>query len=111
MPSYKSITPEIKTPCGTMRVTLSFHKDGKIHKILPSFGKGGACLDTLYKVLSYSIKKAITDGCSVKDCDKRCPMDIKKITQGLTGHVCHNQDHQSKSCIDAFGKLLEKELV
>src|SRR5574343_648485 len=111
MPSYQSKTPEIKTPCGTMHVTISFHKDGSLHKILPSFGKSGACLDTMFKVISYSIKKALTDGCSVKDCPNRCKLDTKKIVAGMSGHVCHNQDHQSKSCLDSFAKLMEKELI
>jgi hypothetical protein len=98
--AYKSVTHEVKTNCGTLYVTIARTKEGKLYRINTHFGKNGECLFTLFDSLSYFVRLL-----------HNLDTPTSKIIKGLKDYSCHNNGAECKSCLDAFGRLLEKELA
>lgn len=96
----ESVTRSAETGCGTLYVTIAKYKNGNIKKVFAHIGKNGGCVFSFLDKLSEMSKILIRKG--------EDPYIIVKMLKGTT---CHNmRDEESRSCMDVFGRILEKEL-
>lgn len=91
-------TPEIKTPCGTMKLTINRDEGGAIRETFIRFGRNGSCHHLYSEAVSRLIGLCL-----------RYDIPIEEVAEELIGHVCTRakiQGYEYGSCVDRIGHAL-----
>ncbi|KKN32855.1 hypothetical protein LCGC14_0809730 [marine sediment metagenome] len=92
------VTVKVKTGCGNMYVTVTFHEGGEF-EVFGMVGKAGTC--------SKALSEAVTRMLSLQ---LRCGVKSTEISKQLRGITCPNpvwsHGTQILSCADAVAKVL-----
>ena len=100
----ESVTHKIKTPCGTLYVTVGII-DKRIYEVFVRMGKAGLCycclMNTIARLISMSLQKEI-------------PIDL--IIKQLVNESCnkpiygtHLKKGAIRSCADGIARILKME--
>lgn len=100
MSDYTTKTPELKTACGSMFVTILWKDDLEPDKILVHMGKAGTCaralLTSYSEILSAFVKNT---------------KDRKALMQGLLNASGHTCQHNHNTCIDKLNRYILNEVL
>jgi len=95
-------TRKIKTGCGNLYVTVN-HDDKGLCEVFGKLGKSGGCASAQLEGLCRMVSIAL-----------RCDVSLDELVEHLKGIRCvssiYDDGQEVKSCADAIGLVLEKEL-